>query len=75
MDFTNMCLLTNELIKINLLQELDYTFYKNISNLRYSEQLEKQEKHKRSIEKAKQVKKAKVRNTDSIHDVGIINST
>jgi hypothetical protein len=68
MDFENMCLLTNELIKSNLLQE-DYTFYKNIANMRYAEQLQKSEKRKASIEKAKRVKKAKVRNTECILEV------
>jgi hypothetical protein len=65
----NMCLLNNELIKSNLLQELDYTFYKNITNMLYAEQLQKSEKRKASIEKAKCVKNAKVRNTECILEV------
>lgn len=70
-DFENVCLLTNEQIKANQLEQLDYTFYTNICNMHYVEQVTREEKRKASFKKAQAVKKAKVRNTVAAinHDV------
>ena len=64
LDFENVCLLTNNIIKVNQLTEVDYRFYLNLCNMRYGEQLTKQEKRKLQIQRAKEKRLAKLARTD-----------
>jgi hypothetical protein len=67
-DFENVCLLTNERIRRNQLTQLDYEFYRNLLNARYTRKLEQGEKRKHTVEKAKATKKAKIRNYTTIFE-------
>jgi hypothetical protein len=60
LDITNCCLLTNHIIQNNQLVQADYTFYKNMCNMRYGEQLTKEEKRKEQIKRAKENRLAKL---------------
>jgi hypothetical protein len=59
-DFENICLLSNKHIKTNLFDELDHTFYKNIVNMKYRAQTQKEEKRKMFVGKANDKKKARL---------------
>lgn len=63
MDLENLCLLTNEKTQANQLAQLDYDFYQRFLNIRLQEQLARDDKRKQAEERAKHVKRLKLRNT------------